>query len=67
MSIPLKNGCKTSRCLVADIWSNDESESMIVVIVATVSLIVDDHVMQDNAITYDQLESELRVRLVRNG
>jgi hypothetical protein len=40
---------------------------VIVVIVATVSLIVNDHVVQDNASTHDQFESELRVRLTRDG
>jgi hypothetical protein len=45
MRIPLKNGCETSRCLVYDMWSNDGSDSVIVVIVIAVSLIVDDHVV----------------------
>jgi hypothetical protein len=40
---------------------------VIVVIVVTVSLNVNDHVMQDNARTYDQSESALRVRLVKDG
>jgi hypothetical protein len=48
MRIPLKNNCETSRCLVVDNCSNDESASVIVVIVATVSLIIDDHVVQNN-------------------
>jgi hypothetical protein len=35
---------------------------VIVVIVVTVSLIIDDHVVQDNISTHDQPESVLRVR-----
>jgi hypothetical protein len=62
MCRPLKNGCKTSRCLVGDRWSNDRSDSVIVVIVAAVSLVVDDHVVQDDASTHDQIENALRVR-----
>jgi hypothetical protein len=45
MCIPLENGCETNRCLIADKWSNDESDSVIVVIIVTISLIVDDHVV----------------------
>jgi hypothetical protein len=45
MHPPLKNGCETSRCLIGDRWSNDESDSVIVVIVTVVSLIVDDHIV----------------------
>jgi hypothetical protein len=55
-------GCKTSRCLIADRWSNDESDSVIIVIVAIVSLIVDDHVVQDDANTHNQIENTLGVR-----
>jgi hypothetical protein len=60
MCIPLKNGCENSRCLVGDRWSNDRSDSVIVVIVAVVSLIIDDHIMQDDASTHDQIKSALR-------
>jgi hypothetical protein len=66
MHLPLKNGCETSRCLIVDSWSNDGSDNVIVVIVATISLIVDDHVVQDNASMHDQPESALRVRPVRD-
>jgi hypothetical protein len=45
MRLHLKNGCETSRCLIADRWSNDGNDSVIVVIVAAISLIVDDHVV----------------------
>jgi hypothetical protein len=54
MRLPLKNGCETSRCLVCDRWSNDESDSVIVLIVVVVRLVVDDHVVQHNANTHDQ-------------
>jgi hypothetical protein len=67
MRLPLKNGCKTSRCLISDRWSNNGSDSVIVIIVVVVSLIIDDHVMQDDASTYDQIESALRVRPIRDG
>jgi hypothetical protein len=67
MHLPLKNGCETSRCLVGDRWSNDLSDSVIVVIVAVVSLIVDDHVVQDDASTHDQIKNALRVRPARDG
>jgi hypothetical protein len=69
MRILLKNGCETSRCLVCDRWSNDESDSVIVRIVVTVTavpLVVNDHIVQDNVSTYDQLKSALRIRPVRN-
>jgi hypothetical protein len=66
MCIPLKNGCKTSWCLIGDRWSNDGSDSVIVFIVAAVSLIVDDHVVQDDVSTHDQIESALRVRPARD-
>jgi hypothetical protein len=36
---------------------------VIVVIIAAISLIVDDHVVQDDVSTHDQIESALRVRL----
>jgi hypothetical protein len=67
MCIPLKNGYETSRCLIGDRWSNDGSDSVIVVIVAAVSLVVNDHVVQDDASTHDQIESTLRVRSIRDG
>jgi hypothetical protein len=67
MRLYLKNGCETSRCLVCDMWSNDRSDSVIVVILAVVSLIDDDHVMQDDTSTHDQIESALRVRPVKDG
>jgi hypothetical protein len=63
----LKNGCDTSRCLIVDRWSNDGSDSVIVVIIVVISLVVDDHVVQDNASTHDQIESALRVRPVRDA
>jgi hypothetical protein len=40
---------------------------VIVAIVDAVSLIVDDHVIQDNASTHDKIESVLRVRPTRDG
>jgi hypothetical protein len=64
MRLPLKNGCETSRCLVGDRWSNDGSDSVIVVIVVAISLIVDDHVVQDDT---NMHKSVLRVKSVRNG
>jgi hypothetical protein len=67
MRLPLKNGCETSWCLVGDRWSNDGSDSVIVLIIIVVSLIVDDHVVQDNASTHDQPESALRVRPARGS
>jgi hypothetical protein len=45
MHPPLKNVCEASRCLVGDRWSNDGSDSVIVVIIAAVSFIIDDHVV----------------------
>jgi hypothetical protein len=65
--LPLKNDCETSRCVVCDKWSNDESDSVIVFIVAAVYLIIDDHVVQDDVSSYDQIESALRVRPVKDG
>jgi hypothetical protein len=59
MCLPLKNGCETNRCLVDDRWSNDGSDSVIVVIIGVVSLIVDDYIVQDDANTHDQIESAL--------
>jgi hypothetical protein len=67
MCLLLKNGCETTQCLVGDRWSNDKSDSVIVIIVTVVSLIIDDHVVQDDAIMHDQIESALRVRLDRHG
>jgi hypothetical protein len=67
MCLPLKNGCETSRCLIGDRWSNDGSDSVIVVIVVIVSLIVDGHVVQDDVSTYDQIQSALRVRSDMDG
>jgi hypothetical protein len=64
MCIPLKNGCETTWCLVGDRWSNDGSDSVMVVITVAVSLIVDDHVVQDDASTHDQIKNALRVRPV---
>jgi hypothetical protein len=66
MRLPLKNSCETSRCLVGDMCSNDGNDSvkrkMMIFIVAAVSLIVDDHVVQDDTSKHDQIESVLRVR-----
>jgi hypothetical protein len=59
MCLPLKNGCETSWCLVGD--------SVIVIIVAVVSLVVDDLVVQDDASKHDQIESALKVRPARDG
>jgi hypothetical protein len=42
MRLPLKNGCETSRCLVGDRWSNDGSDSVIVLIVVIIPLVIDD-------------------------
>jgi hypothetical protein len=67
MCLPLKNGCETSRCLIVDSWSNDGSDSVIVVIVATIFLVVDDHGVQDNASMHDQPKSAIRVRPIRDG
>jgi hypothetical protein len=67
MRLPLKNACKTSRCLIVHMWSNDESDSVIVVIVSVISLIIDDHIVQDNVSMHDQSESVLRVRSARDG
>jgi hypothetical protein len=66
MRLSLKNGCETSRCLVGDRWSNDVSNNVIVVIIAAISLIIDDHIVQDDASTHDQIESALRVRPTRD-
>jgi hypothetical protein len=40
---------------------------VIVLIIATVLLIIDDYVVQDNTSMYDQLESVLRVRPNMDG
>jgi hypothetical protein len=53
MHLPLKNDCETSRYLVGDRWSNDRSDSVIVIIVAAVSLIINDHIVQDDGSTHD--------------
>jgi hypothetical protein len=63
MRLPLKNGCEISWCLVGDRWSNDRSDSVIVII----KVVVDDHIMQDDVSTHDQIENALRVRLTRDG
>jgi hypothetical protein len=67
MCPPLKNDCETSRCLVGDRCSNDESDSVIVLITVDVPLVVNDHIVQDNASTHDQPESALRVRPAKDG
>jgi hypothetical protein len=40
---------------------------VIVIIVVDVSLVVDDHIVQNDAIIHDQIENALRVRLARDG
>jgi hypothetical protein len=45
MRFPLKNGYETSWYLVGDRWSNDGSDSVIVVIIAAISFFVDDRVV----------------------
>jgi hypothetical protein len=40
---------------------------VIVITIAVVSLIVDDHVVQGDASTHDQIKNALRVKPVRNG
>jgi hypothetical protein len=67
MCLPLKDARKTTRCLVVDTWSNDGRESVIVLIVDVVSLIVDNHVVQDNVSTHDQPKSVLRVTLLQRS
>jgi hypothetical protein len=67
MRLPLKNGCETNRFFIDDRWSNNGSESVIVLIVAVISLIIDDHVVQHNASTHDQSNSALRVKQVRDS
>jgi hypothetical protein len=67
MCLTLKNGCETSRYLIGDSWSNDGSDSVIVGIVDVVSLVIDDYVVQNDAITHDQIMSVLIVRSVRDG
>jgi hypothetical protein len=62
MRLHLKNGCETSQCLIDDRWSNDGSDSVIVLIIA----IIDDHVVQDNASMHNQPESALRIRPIRD-
>jgi hypothetical protein len=53
MCLHLKNGCETSWCLIGDKWSNDESNSVIVFIVAVVSLIIDYHIVYDDTNMHD--------------
>jgi hypothetical protein len=67
MRLLWKNGCETTQCLVGDRWNNDGSDSVIVIIVATVSFVVDNHVMRDDVSTHDQIENALRVRLDNDG
>jgi hypothetical protein len=62
MCLPLNNGCETGRCLVGDRWSNNGSDSVIVLIVA----VVDDHVVKDNTSIHNQSKSVLRGRLIRD-
>jgi hypothetical protein len=57
MRLLLKNAYETSWYLVIDSWSNNGSDSVIVHIVVTVLLILDNYVVQDNAGTHDQLKS----------
>jgi hypothetical protein len=45
MCLSLKNAYETSWCLIIDRLSKNESDNMIVLIVAVVSLIVDDYVV----------------------
>jgi hypothetical protein len=45
-----------------DRWSNDGSDNVIVIIVDTVSLVIDDYIVQDDASMHDQIKSALRVR-----
>jgi hypothetical protein len=66
MHLPLKDSYETNRCLIVDRWICDGSDSVIVQIIVTVSLVIDDHVVQDNANTHDQSKSELRVRSARD-
>jgi hypothetical protein len=65
--LPLKNAFETSRCLIVDRWSNDGSDSVIILIVVAVSLIIDDHIVQDDANMHDQPESALRVKPIKDG
>jgi hypothetical protein len=62
MHLPLKDDCETSQCLIVDRWSNDGSDSMIVLIV----VIIDDHIVQDNTSMHDQSKNTLRVRPARD-
>jgi hypothetical protein len=41
----LKNDCETSRCLIGDKWNNNGSDSVIVLIVAAITLVIDDHIV----------------------
>jgi hypothetical protein len=65
--LPMKDACETSRCFIVDRWSNDGSNSVIVLIEGAISLIVDDHVVQDNASTHDQSKSSLKIRPAGDG
>jgi hypothetical protein len=67
MHLSLKNTCETSQCLVVDMWSNDGSDSVIVLIIAATSLVLDAHVVQDNVSTHNQPKSVLRVRPANDG
>jgi hypothetical protein len=53
--------------LIVDKWRKDESGSVIVLIKRVISLIINDHVVQDNASTHDQHKSALRVRSIEDG
>jgi hypothetical protein len=66
MRLPLKNDCEISQCLIVDRWSSAKSDSVIVLIIIVISLIVDNHVVQDTISTHNQPMSVLRVRLTRD-
>jgi hypothetical protein len=57
---------RLNRCLIINRWSNDESNSVIVFIECDILLVIDDHVVQNNVSTHDQLKSTLRVKPIRN-
>jgi hypothetical protein len=67
MRLHLKDACEASWCLIVDRWSNDGSDCVIVLVIVTVSLLIDDHVVQDNASTHDQSKNALRVRPIVDG
>jgi hypothetical protein len=52
MCLPLNNPCETSRWLVVDKWSNDENDNIIVLIVAVISLVIDDHIVTLMSLTH---------------